>query len=80
MEPGDLIPADGVFISGHNVLRPLERGHNDSKDLDPFTISGSKVLEGVGTYLVTSVGVNFSSILTALMWGRAFNDAVQKFL
>jgi Ca2+-transporting ATPase len=23
---------------------------------------------------------NFSSILTALMWGRAVNDAVQKFL
>ncbi|KAH8692727.1 calcium-translocating P-type ATPase(PMCA-type),putative [Talaromyces proteolyticus] len=31
---------------------------NDGKpgDLDPFIISGSKVLEGVGTYLVTSVG------------------------
>lgn len=25
-------------------------------DLDPFIISGSKVLEGMGTYLVTSVG------------------------
>jgi Ca2+-transporting ATPase len=71
MEPGDLIPADGIFISGHSVkcdessatgesdqmkktnaeqvLRLLERGHNDSKDLDPFIISGSKVLEGVGT-------------------------------
>lgn len=71
MEPGDLIPADGIFISGHNVkcdessatgesdqmkktkaeqvLRLLERGHNDAKDLDPFIISGSKVLEGVGT-------------------------------
>lgn len=70
MEPGDLIPADGIFISGHNikcdessatgesdqmkktggeqVLRLLERGHSDMKDLDPFIISGSKVLEGVG--------------------------------
>lgn len=78
MEPGDLIPADGIFISGHNlkcdessatgesdqmkktnaeqVLRLLERGHNDSKDLDPFIISGSKVLEGVGTceYIASS--------------------------
>jgi Ca2+-transporting ATPase len=66
MEPGDLIPADGIFISGHNVkcdessatgesdqmkktnaeqvLRLLERGHYESKDLDPFIISGSKVL------------------------------------
>lgn len=90
IEPGDLIPADGVFISGHNVkcdessatgesdqmkktnaeqvLRLLERGHNDSKDLDPFIISGSKVLEGVGTYLVTSVGVysSYGRILMAM--------------
>lgn len=90
MEPGDLIPADGIFISGHNlkcdessatgesdqmrktnaeqVLRLLERGHNDSKDLDPFVISGSKVLEGVGTYLVTSVGVysSYGKILMAM--------------
>lgn len=36
--------------------------------LDPFIISGSKVLEGVGTYLVTSVGVNssFGKIMTSL--------------
>jgi Ca2+-transporting ATPase len=65
MELGDLILADGVFSSGHNVkcdessatgesgqmkktnaeqvLRLLGRGHNESKDLDPFIISGSKV-------------------------------------
>ncbi|KAF2645412.1 calcium-translocating P-type ATPase [Massarina eburnea CBS 473.64] len=90
MEPGDLIPADGIFISGHNVkcdessatgesdqmkktnaeqvLKLLERGHDDSKDLDPFIISGSKVLEGVGTYLVTSIGVNssYGKILMAM--------------
>jgi Ca2+-transporting ATPase len=79
MEPGDLIPADGVFISGHNVkcdessatgesdqmkktsaeqvLRLLERGHNDPKDLDPFIISGSKVLEGVGTCKFSLIGL-----------------------
>lgn len=36
--------------------------------LDPFIISGSKVLQGVGTYLVTSVGVNssFGKIMTSL--------------
>lgn len=36
--------------------------------LDPFIISGSKVLEGVGTYLVTSVGVNssFGQIIMSL--------------
>ncbi|KAF4538867.1 Calcium-translocating P-type ATPAse [Lasiodiplodia theobromae] len=90
LEPGDLIPADGVFITGHNVkcdessatgesdqmkktggdqvMRLLEQGHAKHQDLDPFIISGSKVLEGVGTYLVTSVGVNssYGKILMAM--------------
>lgn len=82
LEPGDMIPADGLFISGHNVkcdessatgesdalkktgaaqvMRLAEEGHHNSKDMDPFIISGAKVLEGVGTYVVTSVGVNSS--------------------
>ncbi len=79
LEPGDLVPADGVLISGHTVQcdessvtgesdqvkkitgdEALERlGTNRATDgLDPFIISGSKVLEGIGTYLVTGVGVN----------------------
>ena len=82
LEPGDLIPADGLFISGHNVkcdessatgesdslkktgaaqvMRLLQDGHTIQKDLDPFIISGAKVLEGIGTFVVTSVGVNSS--------------------
>ncbi|KAK4506107.1 hypothetical protein PRZ48_004072 [Zasmidium cellare] len=82
LEPGDMVPVDGIFISGHNVkcdessatgesdalkkvggeqvMRMLEEGHTDLKNLDCFIISGSKVLEGVGTFLVTSVGVNSS--------------------
>jgi Ca2+-transporting ATPase len=88
LEPGDLIPVDGLFISGHNlkcdessatgesdqikktaaeqVMRLLESGHTDHKDLDPFIISGAKVLEGVGTFLVTSVG-EYSSFGKILM-------------
>jgi len=90
MEPGDMIPADGIFISGHNikcdessatgesdalrktsgerVFQLLEEGHTNPKELDPFIVSGSKVLEGVGTYLVTSVGVNssYGKILMAM--------------
>lgn len=90
LEPGDMIPADGIFISGHNikcdessatgesdalkktggeqVMRLLESGHNNPKDLDPFIISGAKVLEGVGTYLVTAVGVqsSFGKIMMAM--------------
>ena len=45
--------------TGADVWRHIEEGTATSK-LDPFIISGSKVLEGVGTYLVTSVGVNSS--------------------
>ncbi len=81
LEPGDAIPADGVFITGHGikcdessatgesdqmkktpgdeVWQRIQDGTATSK-LDPFIISGAKVLEGVGTYLVTSVGTNSS--------------------
>lgn len=67
LEPGDLVPVDGVFIEGHDlkcdessatgesdalkktggdeVMRVLENG-GSTKDLDPFIISGAKVLEG----------------------------------
>lgn len=85
LEPGDAIPADGIFISGHGVKcdESSATGESDAlkkvpgvyvweqvstgaataaqmAKLDPFIISGSKVLEGVGTYMVTSVGVNSS--------------------
>lgn len=68
LEPGDLVPVDGVFIDGHDlkcdessatgesdaikktggaaVMQVLE-ADRDSKGLDPFIISGSKVLEGM---------------------------------
>ena len=45
--------------AGQEVWNRIEEGTATSK-LDPFIVSGSKVLEGVGTYLVTSVGVNSS--------------------
>lgn len=81
LEPGDLIPVDGIFIEGHDlkcdessatgesdaikktpgdqVMKALESG-NMHKELDPFIISGAKVLEGVGTFVCTSVGVHSS--------------------
>ncbi|KAE8355570.1 hypothetical protein BDV28DRAFT_128708 [Aspergillus coremiiformis] len=79
LEPGDLIPVDGIFIGGHNVkcdessatgesdvlrkiaandvFRAIEQ-HESLVKQDPFIVSGAKVSEGVGTFLVTSVGVN----------------------
>jgi Ca2+-transporting ATPase len=95
IEPGDVIPCDGVFLSGHNVLcdESCATGESDAikklsywecialrakrlMDLDAassgdgenpsglgllghadcFIISGTKVLEGIGSYVVTSVG------------------------
>lgn len=67
LEPGDVVPVDGVFIDGHGVkcdessatgesdairktpgsvvMRALENGQ-PTGGLDPFIISGAKVLEG----------------------------------
>ncbi|KAI0867822.1 calcium-translocating P-type ATPase [Hypoxylon argillaceum] len=86
LEPGDLVPVDGILIDGHDlkfdessatgesdaikktpgdqVMASLEPGSSNpnpnAKSLDPFIISGAKVLEGVGTFLCTSVGVHSS--------------------
>ena len=75
LEPGEIVPVDGVFLSGHNV-RCDESGATGESDAvrkasfddidkeggngktDCFMISGSKVVEGVGRYVVTSVGRN----------------------
>lgn len=45
---------------GYEAMAKIEDGHNIEK-VDPFIISGALVLEGIGTYLVTSVGVHSSS-------------------
>ncbi|UNI15526.1 plasma membrane calcium [Purpureocillium takamizusanense] len=79
LNPGDLVPVDGILISGHAIycdessisgesdqvkktpaakaLADLRKGRN-ANGLDPFIISGSKIVEGTGIYLVTAVGVN----------------------
>jgi Ca2+-transporting ATPase len=80
LEPGDLIPVDGILPEGHNIkcdesaatgesdalkkiaaeyaLNNTEPGSKFSNKFDPFILSGAKVLEGVGTYVVTAVGPN----------------------
>lgn len=81
LEPGDMIPVDGIFIGGHNlrcdesqitgesdIIRkhPADQvyaaisNHEKLEKLDPFILSGATVTEGVGTFLVTSTGVNSS--------------------
>ncbi|KAF8640285.1 hypothetical protein AX16_010180 [Volvariella volvacea WC 439] len=82
MDPGEIIPCDGIFLSGSNVkcdesgatgesdaikkvsyerwtqlrLEAKEAGQEPDPHTDCFIISGSKVLEGVGQYLVVAVG------------------------
>jgi Ca2+-transporting ATPase len=45
-------PADEVYTAIEN--------HESLRKLDPFILSGAQVTEGVGTFLVTSTGVNSS--------------------
>lgn len=81
VEPGEIVPVDGIFLEGHNVkcdesaatgesdlLRkvPYEEALKDKK-ADCFLLSGSKVMEGVGTYVTTGVGM--SSFHGRLMMG-----------
>ncbi|EFQ35497.1 calcium-translocating P-type ATPase [Colletotrichum graminicola M1.001] len=92
LEPGDMVPADGILIEGHEVkcdessatgesdvlkktagdqvMKLLDSKHGNHDDLDPFIISGSKVLEGMGTYLCTSVGVysSFGKIMMSVRY------------
>ena len=89
LEPGEIVPCDGVFLSGHNVkcdesgatgetdaikkvtyydcLSLRDRNRGDSHEgvvlrsargshTDCFIVSGSKVLEGIGSYVVVAVG------------------------
>jgi len=80
IEPGDLIPVDGILPEGHNIkadesaatgesdalrkvpaqyaLSNTEPGSKFNRKFDPFILSGGKVLEGVGKYVVTAVGPN----------------------
>lgn len=89
LEPGDLVPVDGILLKGHSikcdessatgesdllrkqagceVFKAIEAGA-DVRKLDPFILSGSKVAEGTGTFMVTAVGVHstFGKTMMAL--------------
>lgn len=76
LEPGEILPCDGVILSGHNVkidesgatgesdaIGKISHGEllellkdSENPHFDCFVLSGSKVLEGVGRYVVVAVG------------------------
>ncbi|GFP57952.1 calcium-transporting ATPase 2 [Trichoderma asperellum] len=91
LEPGDMVPADGVLIEGFDVKCDESQttgesdiirkqggdevyeaivNHESLKKMDPFIQSGSRIMEGVGTYMTTSTGI-YSSYGKTLM---ALND------
>ncbi|GMI79200.1 auto-inhibited Ca2+ ATPase 12 [Hibiscus trionum] len=61
---GDQIPADGLFLDGHSlkVDESSMTGESDHVEINgsnnPFVLSGTKVTNGFGFMLVTSVGMN----------------------
>ncbi|KAK0590703.1 hypothetical protein LWI29_030587 [Acer saccharum] len=57
LEKGDRVPADGLVVSGDIVLDGVLNSKID-REQNPFIHSGSKVMEGEGNMLVTSVGAN----------------------
>ncbi|KZT57691.1 Ca-transporting ATPase [Calocera cornea HHB12733] len=101
MEPGEIIPVDGIFIRGHNVRcdesgatgesdairkfpfaecweekQNLQEGQKTKKDC--FMVSGSKVLEGVGEYLVIAVGPrSFHGRIMLSLTGDSENTPLQ---
>ncbi|KAH9902643.1 calcium-translocating P-type ATPase [Cubamyces lactineus] len=105
VEPGEIVPCDGVFLSGHNVKcdesgatgesdaikkLPYEDclkgasgsegsgGGDHLKHTDCFMISGSKVLEGYGSYVVIAVGTrSFNGRIMMALRGDAENTPLQ---
>ncbi|KAJ9695896.1 hypothetical protein PVL29_011059 [Vitis rotundifolia] len=59
---GDQVPADGVFISGYSLLIDESSLSGESEPVHiseekPFFLSGTKVTDGSGKMLVTTVGM-----------------------
>ncbi|QRV74869.1 calcium-transporting ATPase [Ceratobasidium sp. AG-Ba] len=101
LEPGEIIPCDGVFLRGHNVRcdesgatgesdaikkvtydECMEEAKNlkpgDKAKLDCFIVSGSKVLEGVGQYVVIAVGPkSFNGRIMAALSGDTESTPLQ---
>ncbi|XP_016850766.1 plasma membrane calcium-transporting ATPase 1 [Anolis carolinensis] len=79
---GDLLPADGLLLQGHDlkVDESALTGESDhvKKSLlkDPMLLSGTHVMEGSGKMVITAVGVNSQTgiILTLLGVGNEKNE------
>jgi Ca2+-transporting ATPase len=113
LEPGEIVPCDGIFLTGHNVkcdesgatgesdaIKKITfeewselkskahrqhdeapAGHDDKDGLahtDCFVVSGSKVQEGVGSYVVVAVGeTSFNGRIMMMLRGDPENTPLQ---
>ncbi|EPQ52794.1 Ca-transporting ATPase [Gloeophyllum trabeum ATCC 11539] len=100
LEPGEIVPCDGVFLEGHNVkcdesgatgesdaikkvsyqdcINLRNREGHEANHTDCFVVSGSKVLEGVGTYVVIAVGQkSFNGRIMMALRGDSENTPLQ---
>lgn len=89
IEPGDIIPVDGVYLSGHNMTcdessatgesDAIKKGTPEEKR-DPFILSGAKVLEGVGSMVVVAVGPHsfYGKIMMAMRQGQDSETPLQR--
>ncbi|KAL5782715.1 hypothetical protein ACOSP7_007744 [Xanthoceras sorbifolium] len=70
---GDQIPADGLFLEGHSLQADESSmtGESDHVEVNsnqnPFLFSGTKVVDGYGSMLATSVGMNTT-------WGQLMSQ------
>ncbi|XP_015888099.3 putative calcium-transporting ATPase 13, plasma membrane-type [Ziziphus jujuba] len=70
---GDQVPADGLFLDGHSLQVDESSMTGESGQVEvnhgqnPFLFSGTKVVDGYGRMLVTSVGMNTS-------WGQMMSQ------
>ncbi|KAA8524829.1 hypothetical protein F0562_011252 [Nyssa sinensis] len=73
LSKGDRIPADGIFVGGEGlVLDELLDSDTDCSD-NPFLFTGSKVVDGEGRMIVTSLCTN--TALSELMGLVTCDDA-----
>jgi P-type Ca2+ transporter type 2C len=64
IQTGDIIPSDGVLIRGFDIetdestMTGEPHAIKKTVDSDPFFLSGTQVLKGMGTMVVIATGVN----------------------
>jgi Ca2+-transporting ATPase len=65
LKKDDRIPADGLFVKGENLVVDEVFNSKIDRDQNPFLVSGSKVVDGHCTMLVTPVAVDNNTAMSS---------------